>query len=121
MRNTTTKDARINGPIRGYIDPESKVVTLRKSDTEVVGLKWESMKESYYLTGYGAGKVMPLHESAIDLEVDHTRTIVVVLVVPDEAQTVPVLIGQPFTEQQHITMVKRKDTLTIFQEVEERR
>ncbi|GJQ69551.1 hypothetical protein Trydic_g6648 [Trypoxylus dichotomus] len=74
------------------------------------------MKESFYLTGYGAGKAMPLGESTIDLKVDHARAVVVVLVVPDEAQTVPVLIGQPFTEQHHITMVKRKDTLTIFEE-----
>ncbi|GJQ67530.1 hypothetical protein Trydic_g8342 [Trypoxylus dichotomus] len=111
------KEARINRHmVRGYIDPGSKVVTIRKSDAEIVRLKWENMKETFYLTGYGAGKVMPLGESTIDLEVDHAKAVVVVLVVPDEIQTVPVLIGQPFTEQQHITMVKRKDTLTIFEE-----
>ncbi|GJQ87697.1 hypothetical protein Trydic_g22072 [Trypoxylus dichotomus] len=68
------------------------------------------MKELFYLTGYGTGKIMPLGENTIDLEVDHARAVVLVLVVPDEPQTVPVLIGEPFTEQQHITMVKRKDS-----------
>ncbi|GJQ65893.1 hypothetical protein Trydic_g3993 [Trypoxylus dichotomus] len=98
------KEARINGDmVRGYIDPGSKVVTIRK-----IGLTWESMKESYYMTGYGAGKVMPLSESTINIEVAHARAAVVVLVVPDEAQIAPVLIGQPFTEQQHITMDEKR-------------
>ncbi|GJQ87011.1 hypothetical protein Trydic_g12593 [Trypoxylus dichotomus] len=111
------KEARISGHmVRGYIDPGSKVVTIRKSDAEIVGLKWENMKEPFYLTGYSAGKVTALVESTIDLEVEYARALVVVLVVPDEAQTLSVLIGQSFIEQQHITMVKRKDTLTIFEE-----
>lgn len=84
--------------VRGYVDPGSKVVTIREADAKVVGLNWEKMKELYYLTVYGAGRVVPLGECTVDLEVDHAKAVVVILVVPDDAQTVPILIGQTFTE-----------------------
>ncbi|GJQ74990.1 hypothetical protein Trydic_g9612 [Trypoxylus dichotomus] len=71
----------------------------------------ESRINGHIVRGY----IDPGSESTIDLEVDHARAVAVVFVVPDKARTVPVLIGESFSEQ-HSTMVKRKDTSTIFEE-----
>ncbi|KAK9722232.1 hypothetical protein QE152_g19786 [Popillia japonica] len=37
-------------------------------------------------------------------------------VVPDQVQQIPLLIGQPFTEQRHVTIIRRRKTLRLFNE-----
>ncbi|KAH7979493.1 hypothetical protein HPB49_009604 [Dermacentor silvarum] len=43
-------------------------------------------------------------------------TDVPVLIVPNESQAIPLIVGQPFTEQPHVTLVRRGNTLRIFEE-----
>lgn len=37
-------------------------------------------------------------------------------VVPDNAQTIALLIRQPFTEQPHVTIMRRENTRRVFEE-----
>ncbi|KAL1443854.1 hypothetical protein MTO96_045790, partial [Rhipicephalus appendiculatus] len=39
-----------------------------------------------------------------------------VLIVPNESQASTIIVGQPFTEQPHVTVVRRRNTVRIFEE-----
>jgi len=42
-----------------------------------------------------------------------------VYIVTDEAQTIPLIVGQPFTEQPHVVLVKRGNTVRIYEDNKE--
>lgn len=58
----------------------------------------------------------PCGEANVDLTVDQATADVPVLIVPNESQAIPVIVGQPFTEQPHVMIVRRRDTVRIFEQ-----
>lgn len=65
------------------------------------------------LRGFGDSVVSCLGKCDIDIEVDSAKATVEALVVPDHLLRVPLLLGQTFTEQDHIIVYKTKDQLNI--------
>ncbi|KAK9738783.1 hypothetical protein QE152_g9594 [Popillia japonica] len=112
------KEPKINGnKVNSYIDTGSKCVTLTEADANILVLEYEAMKPPFQLSGYGSEKVTPLGEGNALAEIDQAKAQVTILIVSNEAQVIPLLLGQPFIEQDHILMVKSRDTtLLLFEE-----
>lgn len=87
---------------------------MRKSDAMITGLSIEAIPKTIEIRGYGDGKLVPLCVSMVELQVDCATTQVPVYIVADEAQTISLIVGQPFTEQPHIILVKRGDIVRIY-------
>ncbi|XP_077534640.1 uncharacterized protein LOC144146572 [Haemaphysalis longicornis] len=111
--------AKLNGhEIRAYVDLGSQCVTLRQEDAERLEISYTKLKESLSIGGYGSGCVTPCGEASATITVDQATADVHLYVVPSSSQSIPLLVGQPFTEQPHVTIVRRRQTVRIFEERE---
>ena len=108
---------KVNGSeLRAYVDLGSQCVTIRREDADRIGIKYSLIGKPLTIGGYGSGRVTPCGEANVNLTVDQATADVPMLIVPNESQAIPVIIGQPFTEQPHVTIVRRRDTVRIFEE-----
>lgn len=118
--NANTKyfmDAKVNDKVtQAYLDLGSQCVTLRQSDAESLQVAYHELRKPYSISGYGSGKVVPVGEARARIKVDQAVADVELYVVPDDAQKIPLLVGQPFTEQEHVTVVRRRNTVRVFEE-----
>ena len=107
------KDPSLDGQkLLSYIDLGSSVVASRKADARRLNLAWKN-EDVEKLMGYGSGTVNPLGILTAHLSMDGVEARVDVYVVPDSAQTVPLLVGHPYTEQRHVVITSRTDELLI--------
>src|SRR5690606_21762124 len=107
------KAATINGcEAEALIDTGSSYCTARASVAIRSGLLVRPTDE--ILTGFGGHKTKPLGVTNIDVTIDGiTGHDVPLLVVPDAAQPMDLLVGRTWTEQAHIVLVKYDDELRI--------
>ncbi|KAG0426410.1 hypothetical protein HPB47_026477 [Ixodes persulcatus] len=111
------QDALVDGKlVRAYVDLGSQCVTLRKVDADNLGISYNQPSRGCKIGGYGFGHVLPCGITEASVTVDQATARVPIYVVPSEAQAIPLLVGQPFTEQPHVTIVRRRNTLRIFEE-----
>lgn len=102
----------INGKtIKGYVDFGSGCVAIRKSEAEDRGLTIAHKRK--IIRGYGNGRVETLGSTTFTLKVDEAEVDVEADVVPDNIQTIPILIGQPFTESPRVIVFKNSKYLRI--------
>lgn len=101
-----------NNLLRGYVDSGSGAVTIR--DTEATRLNLARKPTQIMLRGYGGGVVFAKSQVDIDLRVDMARNYVSALVVPDDTQQVPIIIGQPFINNDNVVMVVRGGQVRLF-------
>lgn len=78
-------------PTRGYLDTGSAAVTIRRDDVDWLGLQPEPSK--VMIRGYAGGSVRVLGEVNVTIEVDMAKVDVRALVVPNNVQTIPIMIG----------------------------
>lgn len=110
------KVASINGnKIDCYIDLGSSCVTLTKSIAEQLKLTYYHDDNLPDLVGYGNGVVRPIGLLTTDIEIDGVCANVKIHVVPDSAQKIPLLVGHPFTEQNHVTIISSSYGLEVKQ------
>ncbi|GLV46806.1 hypothetical protein CBL_21324, partial [Carabus blaptoides fortunei] len=99
--NTNQKyfvDAFINDkPIRAYIDFGSSCVTIREVDAIKTNLTITNANDGV-LTGYGSGSVKPLGTSVANIRAFDVNVTVKIFVVPNSTQSIPLIVGHPFTE-----------------------
>ncbi|KAL1445511.1 hypothetical protein MTO96_044985 [Rhipicephalus appendiculatus] len=81
-----------------------------------IGIKYKVIGKLLTIGGYGSGRVTPCGEASVNFTVNQATADVPVLIVPNESQVIPVIVGQPFTEQPHVTVVRRRNTVRIFGE-----
>lgn len=106
-------DAVLNDtPLRAYIDGGSECVTLKKSEADKMRLHLQPT--DVILRGYGGGEVRPHGTVKASMKIDLAEGLVDVLVVPDEIQEVPLIVGQPFLGLPGITTVQRDGDLRLF-------
>ncbi|KAH7942828.1 hypothetical protein HPB52_001610 [Rhipicephalus sanguineus] len=109
--------AKVNGnELRAYVDLGSQCVTIRRENADWSGIKYSLIGKSLNIGGYVSGRVTPYGEANVNLTVDQATADVPVLIVPNESQAISVIVGQPFTEQPHVTIVRRRNTVRIFEE-----
>ncbi|KAL1444020.1 hypothetical protein MTO96_030081 [Rhipicephalus appendiculatus] len=109
--------AKVNGnEVRAYVDLGSQCVTIRREDADRIGIRYSVMEKPLTIGGYGSGRVTPCGQANVNLTVDQATADVPVLIVPNESQAIPIIVGQPFTEQPHVTVVRRRNSVRIFEE-----
>lgn len=95
------KDAYVVGrKVRGYVDMGSESVTMREDAVINAGLKYEETCDR--LVGYGQGEVNTLGKLTAELTVDGVTKTVGIHVVPNEAQQIALIIGQPFLDEVNV-------------------
>ncbi|KAH7967913.1 hypothetical protein HPB52_004026 [Rhipicephalus sanguineus] len=113
----TEVDTKVNGSeLRAYVHLSSQCVTIRRQDADRIGIKYSLIGKPLTIGDYGSGRVTPCGEANVNLTVDQATANVPVLIVPNESQAIPVIVGHPFTEQPHVTIVRRWNTVRIFEE-----
>lgn len=106
-------DCVINGtPLRGYVDSGCAAVTIRDSDAKNLNLKREPTL--IRLCGYAGGSVVIKSKTQIHLKVDLASVHVEALIVPDRLQNVPVIVGQPFLNNENVTVVLRGNQIRLY-------
>ncbi|KAH7952665.1 hypothetical protein HPB51_028175 [Rhipicephalus microplus] len=109
--------AKVNGnEVRAYVDLGSQCVTIPREDADQVEIKCTVMEKLLTIKGYGSGRGTPCGEANVNLTVDKATADVLVLIVPNESQAITVIVGQPFTEQRHVMVVRRRNTVRVFEE-----
>lgn len=96
----------------GYVDTGCSIVAIRLSDAKRLHLKWT--KCQIIITGYGGGAAKALGKTTISLEVDLVKIRVDALIVGDNLQQVPVMIGQTFLNKGNVTLVLQDNKMRIF-------
>lgn len=106
----------LNGEsVRAFIDFGSSVMTM--NETTAKKLNVDMYEHNEYLKGFGGGVVQSTKKTVpIRIEVDECQTELNFLIVPDEVQNVPIIVGQPFTEANGIIVIKTEDKLRFLKE-----
>ncbi|GLV33518.1 hypothetical protein CBL_20248, partial [Carabus blaptoides fortunei] len=86
-------------------------VAIRNSEAEARGLTIVHKRK--VIRGYGNGRVETLGSTTFTLKVDEAEADVEADVVPDDIQSIPILIGQPFTESPRVSVFKDNKYLRI--------
>lgn len=107
------KDAYINDRyIKCYVDLGSSCVTLREDIAESEGFTY--LEGDYDpLTGYGNGELKPKGLMTVNLTIEGVTAKVKVHVVPRECQTIPLIVGHPYTEASHVIIISKPGELRI--------
>jgi hypothetical protein len=109
------KNAFINGiSKRCFIDFGSHATIIKDSETHNISCEWYMGDNLPVLKGFGGSIVKVLRTGTISLVIDGVEAKVEILVVPDSAMSVPLLVGQSFTEQQHISFKKDSHNLLVL-------
>lgn len=105
-------EAHVNGqPLRAYVDLRSQCVTLRLSEAQKLYLKIDSTQD--VLRGYGGAAVQSCGVSKVTLKVDLAEATADAHIIPDCVQNVPIIVGQPFTDQPSVVAVQRGGELRL--------
>ncbi|XP_072936600.1 uncharacterized protein [Epargyreus clarus] len=107
------KDIYVNNVAsKGFVDFGSDVSLIGQSFAACLGLSLSD--KSSILKGFGNQVVQTLGTVQVILIIDGVRADVECQVVDDKYLEVPILIGQTFTEQQHVTVCKTSSKLSFF-------
>nr|CAI5828350.1 unnamed protein product [Callosobruchus analis] len=107
--------AYVNGElVEAYVDFGSQCTLIKENTVKQLGLVLNPLDRSFKITGFGNGSVKNIAKTYAEIKIDQAKAYTELLVIPDEYQQVPLLIGQPFTEQNHIVVVKKDDQLRLF-------
>lgn len=87
---------------------------VKSSVTKELGLEVDTNSLSV-LKGFGNSEVRSLGKTKVVIAIDGVEANLDLLVVPDNAMHVPLMIGQTFTEQPHVLIQKTCDSLEISQ------
>ncbi|CAK1599605.1 unnamed protein product [Parnassius mnemosyne] len=108
------KSAKVNDiELDCFIDFGSQCTMLKESAAKSLVGSW-STNNLPVLRGFGDSVVRCLGTCEVVIEVDLVKATVQVLIVADELLRVPLLLGQTYTEQDHIVVYKNKDSLKII-------
>lgn len=112
------KVVEVNGvAFEAFLDFGSECSMIRQSEFKKIGNQFKT-DELPTLKGFGNSVVQVLGRQRVNVKVDKVQADVELLIVPDEAMHVPIMIGQTFTEQSHIVVHKTSDKLEMFQNVD---
>lgn len=107
------KVAKINGQsLDCYVDFGSQCTMLRESFARNFASTC-SVSDLPVIRGFGDSIVNCLGKFVVELEIDSVKASVEVLIVPDHLLQVPLLVGQTFTEQEHVVVYKTNNQLQI--------
>lgn len=107
----------INGiPVKGYIDQGSECTTIREENAHF--LKLSFTKQYKMVKGFGGQAVSVIGVADIPICVDRAMANVKLYVVSNHSQAIPVIVGQSFTEQPHVVVMKDGDKVRFYQRMD---
>lgn len=111
------KTAFVNGiPFEAFIDLGSECSMIRSSEFGKVSKHFET-EQLPTLRGFGNSVVQVLGKHEVTISIDGVRAQTELLIVPDSAMHVPLMIGQSFTEQPHIIIHKTWEKLEMLEHI----
>lgn len=111
------QEAIVNGvPVRAYLDLESQCNLIKELTVKGMGLQIEELEKPVIIKGFGNGKIKINGQLNATIKVDQAEAQTKLLVIEDQYQTIPLIIGQPFTENDYIVIIRRGNTLRIFED-----
>lgn len=106
-----------NRTVDAYVDFGSSVITIKEQVASELALV--VCRTDDCVRGYGGGHVRAVGKTEpVKIRVHDYETELELLVVPDEVQAVPVIIGQPFTENEGIVIYKDSNALRFLKREE---
>lgn len=99
--------------LQAFVDLGSEVSIIRNSDLYTLGLTLEPTQIKT-LKVFGNSVIPTLGQVSLMISVDEVEGEVSAVVVEDQYINVPILIGQDFTDQNHIVIVKDSTKLSFF-------
>lgn len=107
------KSANVNGEqLECFIDFGSQCTMLKESTARTLSNQWV-FNDLPILRGFGDAVVNCIGKLNVTIKVDSAEATLEALIVPDNFLKVPILLGQTFTEQEHVVVYKTNDTLNI--------
>lgn len=95
-----------------FVDLGSQCTMIKYSNAKNIITEW-SRENLPVLRGFGNSIVSVLGKSFLEIEIDSVKAKVCVLIVPDEYLSIPLLVGQTYTEQEHVIIHKTSKSLKI--------
>lgn len=90
---------------------------IRASDAKDITTAWNT-SDLPVLRGFGNSMVHAVGKCNIEIEIDNVKAKLEVLVVPDNLLSIPLLVGQSYTEQDHIVVYKSNNELKIRNKID---
>lgn len=101
-------------PLNAFVDLGSECSMLKYSEVSKLGINQISTENLPSLKGFGNSIVAPFGKVNVKISLDGVEADTELLIVPDDVMNVPLMIGQTFTEQPHITISKTYHSLDFF-------
>ncbi|KAG7310665.1 hypothetical protein JYU34_003468 [Plutella xylostella] len=112
------KVALINGvTFDAFIDFGSECTMMKLSEFRKIYSEYDTTNLPL-LKGFGNSVVQAIGKRQVQVLIDSVAADVELIVVPDNAMHVPLLVGQTYTEQPHIVITKTSDYLEIAQPID---
>ncbi|KAH9640726.1 hypothetical protein HF086_007297 [Spodoptera exigua] len=109
------KTALVNKvPIDAFVDLDSECSMLKESYFTKLGIKDIELDGLPVLKGFGNSFVAVLGRINVQIEIDGVGAYTELLLVPDDAMKMPLMIGQTYTEQPHILIHKTCERFDIL-------
>ncbi|KAJ8916987.1 hypothetical protein NQ315_012902 [Exocentrus adspersus] len=106
-------DCFVNGrQLKAYVDTGCGAILIREEQAKELKLKTEP--SSVTITGYGASVVAVVGQTEFTIVIDRAKANVKAFVVPNMAQEVDVMIGQPFLHSPDVVMIVANGKVRIF-------
>lgn len=105
------KEIEVNGmKTRAYVDFGSSCTLVTLAEAQRLGLSIDK-RDKIWLHGYGKGCTQSLGASTARLELDGIEADIKMIIVREEMQNIPIIIGRNFTELPNLYVVKTRETL----------
>ena len=109
------KDVLVNGTqVQGYVDFGSQICAIQDKRVPLLGLVCD-LRDRENIIGYGGAKIGTLGAVKVEIKIDEVNAMTKIYVVPAECQQIPILIRHPFTEQEHVKVIKTPTQLEFSQ------
>lgn len=107
-------DCLVNGkPSKSYVDSGCGAVLIRKADSETLNIEYAPCN-NLSISGYGGSEIHALGEAEVSIKIDLIERRVRALIVPDDAQEVPVMIGQTFLNKPGVLTIVSGEKVRIL-------
>lgn len=107
-------DCLVNGvQSRAYVDSGCDAVMLKESEAHKMEIMWKPA--NLQITGFAGGSGVALGYAKIKLSIDEAKATVTALIVPDGLLKIPLIVGQAFLNQPHVTMIVSGYVVRIYE------
>lgn len=106
-------DCWVNGkPLQAYVDTGCAAVLLKEDEAKSLNIIYDD--SDLMITGYGGSSIRVLGKAKVNLKVDQVEAEVEILIVPNNAQDIPLMVGQTFLNKTNAMLISTENTVRIL-------